>query len=39
MQNDFTLITRHFDDDAITIIPVADVHLGAAEHMEKEWTQ
>lgn len=36
MLPDFELITHRFDND-ITIIPIADVHLGAAEHMEKEW--
>lgn len=38
MLNDFELITHHFDSkDDLTIIPVSDVHLGAAEHMEREW--
>lgn len=38
MRNDFELIIRHFDgNDDIKVIPVADVHLGAAEHMAKEW--
>lgn len=40
MLSDFEMIQRHFDDNHdITIIPVSDVHLGAAEHMEKEWRQ
>lgn len=36
MTDDFTLIQRNFDA-GITIIPVADVHLGAIEHAQKEW--
>lgn len=35
---DFELICHHFPkNDDITIIPVADVHLGAAQQMEEEW--
>lgn len=38
MYNDFDLIQHHFDgNDDIVIYPIADVHLGAAEHMAKEW--
>ena len=38
MHSDFELIQKHFKDrDDITIIPISDVHLGAAEHMESEW--
>lgn len=36
MLSDFEMIVHQFPGD-ITIIPVSDVHLGAAEHMEKEW--
>lgn len=36
MKSDFDLIARHFDED-IRIIPVSDVHLGAAEHLKHEW--
>lgn len=36
MLHDFDLITHAFPD-AITIYPVADVHLGALEHAEPEW--
>jgi predicted phosphodiesterase len=35
---DFELITHHFpQNNDLTIYPISDVHLGAAEHMEKEW--
>lgn len=37
MLNDFELI-KHSFDRKITVIPVSDVHLGAIEHCEKEWT-
>lgn len=38
MKNDFDMIIRHFPaNDDIKIIPIADVHLGASEHMTKEW--
>lgn len=38
MLKDFELIQHHFEkNDDITIIPISDVHLGADEHMEKEW--
>ena len=36
MLNDFDMITHDFDD-GIKIYPVADIHLGAMEHAEKEW--
>ena len=38
MLSDFELITYHFEkNNDIIIYPISDVHLGAAEHMEKEW--
>lgn len=38
MLSDFELITHHFPDrQDITIYPISDVHLGAAEHMTREW--
>ena len=36
MMNDFILIQHKFDD-AITIYPVGDVHLGAIEHCGVAW--
>lgn len=36
MLADNQIITHHFNND-ITIYPISDVHLGAAEHMEREW--
>ena len=40
MENDFTLISHYFDShDDIEIYPISDVHLGAAEHMQKEWAK
>lgn len=40
MISDFTMITRHFPgNDGLTIYPIADVHLGAAEHMESAWRE
>ena len=36
MLGDFDLITHSFPDD-IVIYPIADVHLGALEHAEREW--
>ena len=36
MLNDLDLISHDFKDD-ICIYPIADVHLGAMEHAEKEW--
>ena len=39
LQSDFDLITRHFKtNDDIIIYPISDVHLGAKEHLAKEWT-
>ena len=36
MLPDFEMIVRRFEERPnLTIIPVSDVHLGAAEHMEK----
>lgn len=38
MLSDFELITHKFPDrQDITIYPISDVHLGAAEHLEREW--
>lgn len=38
MINDFEIITKRFPmNEDITIIPISDVHLGAKEHMQKEW--
>lgn len=38
MLPDFEMIVRRFEERPnLTIIPVSDVHLGAAEHMAKEW--
>lgn len=40
MLSDLTLITHHFPERKdIRIYPIADVHLGAAEHMTREWAQ
>ena len=40
MRTDFDLIIREFPkNDDLTIIPISDVHLGAMEHMTKEWEQ
>lgn len=37
MLKDFEMIIRKFPSrEDITIIPVSDVHLGAAEHMQGE---
>lgn len=39
MLSDFELITHKFPDrQDITIFPISDVHLGAAEHLEREWS-
>ena len=38
MLNDFELIRHNFSEE-ITIYPIADVHLGAVEHAEKEWQE
>lgn len=38
MTGDFELITHEFPENKdITIIPISDVHLGAAEHKTAEW--
>jgi predicted phosphodiesterase len=40
MLSDFEIITHHFSENKdITIYPISDVHLGASEHMEKEWAE
>ena len=40
MLSDFEIITHHFPkNNDITIFPISDVHLGASEHMEKEWAE
>jgi len=40
MLGDFELITHKFPENKdITIIPISDVHLGAAEHKAAEWTR
>ena len=38
MLKDFEMIIHHFpENEDLTIIPVSDVHLGAAEHMQRQW--
>lgn len=38
MIKDFELITHKFPENGdIRIVPISDVHLGAAEHMQREW--
>ena len=38
MLSDFEIITHHFPENRdILLFPISDVHLGASEHMEKEW--
>lgn len=37
MKSDFEVISHKFDSDII-IYPISDIHLGAAEHLKKEWT-
>lgn len=40
MLSDFSMITKHFLDNRMrTIVPIGDVHLGAAEHMESQWRE
>jgi predicted phosphodiesterase len=40
LRSDFEIIQHHFSNKKdITIIPISDVHLGAAEHMAKEWEE
>lgn len=37
MLKDFDMITHNFNE-SVVIFPVSDVHFGALEHMQKEWT-
>lgn len=38
MLSDFQIIQHKFPkNEDLTIVPISDVHLGAAEHMAKEW--
>ena len=37
MLKDFDMVKHHFDQ-SIVIFPISDVHYGALEHMQKEWT-
>ena len=37
MLKDFDMITHGFNE-SIVIFPISDVHYGALEHMQKEWT-
>lgn len=37
MRGDFEIIRHSFPRKDIKVIPIADVHLGAVEHMAKEW--
>lgn len=38
MHSDFEIIQHQFPDrQDITIVPISDVHLGASEHMERDW--
>lgn len=40
MLTDFTLIQKHIPHNReIRVIPVSDIHLGAAEHMETAWRE
>lgn len=40
MLNDFDMIRHHIPDNGdVTVYPVSDVHLGAAEHMERAWEE
>lgn len=40
MKSDFELVQFAFPErQDLTILPIADVHLGAAEHLEREWRQ
>lgn len=40
MYSDFDLIVHKFtQNNDLYICPISDVHLGAAEHMEKEWAK
>lgn len=38
MKSDYELSVFHFPERPdLTLLPIADVHLGAAEHLEREW--
>ena len=38
--NGFDMIVRHFDgNDDLTVLPIADVHLGSVDHLQKEWAE
>lgn len=37
MLNDFDMVVHHFNEP-ITIFPISDVHYGALEHKQKEWS-
>lgn len=37
MQKEFEMVVHDFNE-TITIFPISDVHYGALEHMNKEWT-
>ena len=40
MNSDFEIIQHKFPErEDITIVPISDVHLGAAEHMERDWAE
>lgn len=39
MINDFEIISINCPNETATIIPISDVHLGAAEHLRTEWIQ
>lgn len=40
MLSDFEIITHQFPENRdIILFPISDVHLGASEHMEKEWAE
>lgn len=40
MLSDFTMIVKHIPENKdVTIYPVADIHLGASEHMESAWNE
>lgn len=39
MRSDFDIITHRFEENNdIIIYPISDVHLGASEHMKREWS-
>lgn len=39
MLNDYEMIVHDLGQNDITIIPISDVHLGAAEHMVRAWEE